>query len=79
MSKEPNYLGGHKKLWHIYPATKQDKSKQRFSIFQLEKKKMDKKLNNEDALAVLRKECSVLMRFKHPNILSIVEPLMVIY
>jgi serine/threonine protein kinase len=42
--KEPSHVGGHRQMWTIYAGTKQDKSKQKVSIFQLDKKKLDKKI-----------------------------------
>jgi hypothetical protein len=43
------------------------------SIFILPKKNLKKA--KEDELAILKKEPASLMRYKHPSILSLIEPL----
>ena len=78
IEKEPKAVGGIGSLWKIYQAVKQDKTKQEVSIFMFDKKVLDKikKVEKEDFLVFLRKEGQNLAKFRHPNILSLVEPLM---
>ena len=78
IEKETIGFGGINSQWKIYQGKKQDKSKQTVSIFIFEKKSIEKlpKSSKEEFLAVMRKEAQTLAKYKHPNILSIVEPLL---
>ena len=79
IEKEVKSQGGHQNLFKIYNGTKQEKSKQKVSVFTLEKKifemkKVSKQLK-EEAINFIKKEGQTLAKFKHPNLLSLVEPL----
>ncbi|KAH3681839.1 hypothetical protein WICPIJ_007193, partial [Wickerhamomyces pijperi] len=83
MAANPSF---HSELWAIYPA-KHKSTEKPVSIFIFDKKKFEAILvkNNiskkgdksiiTDAYEVLRAQVSNLAKFRHPNILTIIEPL----
>lgn len=77
-SIEKNHFltGGHLNMWKIYKAVHKERKKP-VCVFVFEKKGLDSYQHSEkeELLNVLRKEATSLMKFKHPNILSIIEPL----
>ena len=80
IQKDSNGVGGFSSLWRIYPGVRQDKTTQgpnMVSIFMLDKKFLDRAGKNirEDLYTFLRKEAQSLAKFKQPNCLSIIEPL----
>ena len=65
-------------LWKIYKGFKLGANKRAVCIFMFDKKNMHKdvkKAYRDDVLNLLKKEPQSLAKFKHPNILSLVEPL----
>lgn len=76
IEKDHFCTGGYKNFWKIYKGSKKDR-KQDVCVFVLEKKVLDKfsREEKEEILAILRKEVSSLAKFKHPAILSIIDPL----
>lgn len=73
--KTPFLKCGYNNLWNVYHGTHKAR-KQQVCIFVLEKKNLKKVTKNtKEALVTIRKSASVLAKFKHPNILSLVEPL----
>ncbi|KAH3673549.1 hypothetical protein WICMUC_003656 [Wickerhamomyces mucosus] len=76
----------HSELWAVYPARHKSSDKQ-VSVFIFDKKKFESLLNKNgiikrgdknlinDAYEVLRSQVSNLAKFRHPNILTIIEPL----
>jgi SCY1-like protein 2 len=76
IDKDPHLSSGFKNLWKIYNGSRKDR-KQDVSIWVIEKKSLDKypKDEREEILNVLKKEANSLIKYKHPGILSIVEPL----
>ena len=80
IQKDSTGVGGFNSFWKIYPGLRQDKTSSgpnMVSVFMLDKKFLDKasKSIREDLCVFLRKEPQSLAKFKHPNVLSIVEPL----
>jgi SCY1-like protein 2 len=77
VSKEPHLSGGFRNLWKIYKGSRKDR-KQDVSIFVLEKKAIDKysKDEREEIINILKKEAALLVKFKHPGMLGIVEQLL---
>lgn len=85
MASNPSF---HSELWAIYPAKHKTTNKP-VSVFTFDKKKFESVLtkNNitgkkgdiksiiNDAYEVLRSQVSNLAKFRHPNILTIIEPL----
>ena len=76
IEKTPFLTCGHLNLWKIYKATHKER-KQSACVFVFDKKQLDffPLSTREDLLAILRKEATSLTKYKHPNILSIIEPL----
>ena len=68
LSPKPSSKGGHNLLWSIFDAKSSPSEK--VSIFILEKQSL-----KEEILAKLRLEPKNLAKFRHPNILRIIEPL----
>lgn len=77
MDKTPFSQGGFKDFWDIYHGSRKDRQ-QEVCIFIHEKKNLEKftKEEKEEILTVLRKEPAVLAKFKHPLVLSLVDPLL---
>lgn len=76
MERDPFLSGGFGNLWKIYKGSRKDR-KQDVSVFVLDKKVLDKfpREEREEILSVLKKEAAALSKFKHPNILGLVDPL----
>lgn len=75
--EKPHYLtGGHLNLWKIYRGIHKN-TYQKVSVFVFDKKTLDQfpKNDHEALLSILKNEAASLVKFKHPNILSIVEQL----
>jgi SCY1-like protein 2 len=77
IDKDPHLSSGFKNLWKIYNGSRKDR-KQDVSVWVIEKKALDKysKDEKEEIINVLKKEANSLIKYKHPGILSIVEPLL---
>jgi SCY1-like protein 2 len=77
IDKAPFTQGGLRDLWDIYHGSRKDRQ-QDVSIFIHEKKNLDKysKEEKEEILNVLKKEAGALAKFKHPLVLSLVDPLL---
>jgi SCY1-like protein 2 len=77
IDKDPYLSSGFKNLWKIYKGSHKDR-KQDVSIWVIEKKTFDKypKDEKEEILNVLKKEANSLIKYKHPGILGIVDPLL---
>jgi SCY1-like protein 2 len=77
IDKTPFSQGGFKDFWDIYHGSRKDRP-QDVCIFIHEKKNLDKftKEEKEEILNVLRKEPANLAKFKHPLVLSLVDPLL---
>ena len=78
LEKEPTGLAGLQSLWKVFSGSKKDKGKQIVSVFITEKKFLDKssKVTREEGINILRKQAQSLAKFRHPSILSLVEPLL---
>ena len=76
ISKEPFLTGGYLNLWNIYKGVHKER-KQNVCIFVYQKKDLSKfkKEEQNDILNALKKEAQSLIKYKHPSILGIVEPL----
>lgn len=76
IEKNPFLSGGHLNMWKIYHATHKER-KQPACLFVFEKKTLEQypQSEREEILTLLKKEATSLTQFKHPKILSIVEPL----
>ena len=76
IEKTPFLTGGHLNLWKIYKATHKER-KTPSCVFVFEKKTLESypQGEREDLLNLLRKEATSLIKFKHPNFLSVIEPL----
>ena len=61
--------------WKIYDATLK-KTKQEVSIWLFDKKSLPKQLKNEKYYQLFRKEVERANKFKHPNIINIIKPLL---
>ena len=73
--KTPFLKCGYNNLWNVYRGTHKAR-KIPVCIFVLEKKNLKKiTKNTKDVLVNIRKSPQMLMKFKHPNILGLVEPL----
>lgn len=68
--------GGHLNLWKIYTGYHKQR-KNKVCIFVLEKSALDcfALKTKEDMLSRIKKEATSLVKYKHPNILSVIEPL----
>ncbi len=77
IEKEPFLTGGYLNLWNIYRGIHKER-KQNVCVFVFEKKHLDKFQKDEqnDILNSLKKEAQSLIKYKHPSILGIVEPLL---
>jgi SCY1-like protein 2 len=77
VEKDPFLSGGFNNLWKIYKGSRKDR-KQDVCVFVLDKKDLEKynKEEREEVLNVLKKEAGALVKFKHPSVLSIVDPLL---
>lgn len=77
IDKTPFTQGGFKDLWDIYHGSRKDRQ-QDVCIFIHEKKNLDRfsKEEKEEILNVLKKEAGALAKFKHPLVLSLVDPLL---
>ncbi len=77
IDKAPFSQGGFRDLWDIYHGSRKDRQ-QDVCIFIHEKKNLDKytKEEKEEIINVLKKEASGLAKFKHPLVLSLVDPLL---
>ena len=75
VEKTPFLQGGYMKLWKIYHGTHKVR-KQEVCIFVFEKKSLDKfpKQEQSEILLTLKCEAHMLGKFKHPSLLSVVEP-----
>ena len=75
IDKEPFCSGGYKNMWKIFRGVRKDKRE--VCLFVLEKKNLDKfsKDEKEEIMAIMRKEASGLVKYKHPAVLSILDPL----
>ena len=76
IEKDHFCTSGYKNLWKIYKGSKKDR-KQDVCVFVLEKKVLDKysKDEKEEILNNLRKEAQSLVKYKHPAILGLVDPI----
>ena len=76
IDKQPFLSGGYLNLWKIYKASHKER-KQDVCVFVFEKKNLEKFPSNEreEILTALKKEATSLVKYKHPSILGIVEPL----
>ena len=77
IEKEPFLTGGYLNLWNIYRGIHKER-KQNVCVFVFEKKNLNKfqKEEQNDILNSLKKEAQSLIKYKHPSILGIVEPLL---
>ena len=75
IEKTPFLQGGYMKLWKIYHGTHKIR-KQEVCIFVFEKKLLEKYPKQEQGgiLLTLKCEAHMLVKFKHPSLLSVVEP-----
>ena len=78
IQKDANGIAGHQSLWKIYKGTNQNLAQKNVSILMIDKKPFEKvnKQVKEDIFVFLRKEAQSLAKFKHPNVLSLVEPIL---
>ncbi|MCQ2817379.1 MAG: protein kinase [archaeon] len=76
IEKKPFLSGGYMNMWKIHKASHKDR-KQDACIFVFDKKQLESMsaANREGILNILRKEASSLIKYKHPSILGIFEPL----
>ena len=74
IEKTPFLQGGYLKLWKIYHGTHKVR-KQEVCVFVFEKKTLDKypKQEQNEILLTLKCEAQMLVKFKHPSLLSVVE------
>eukprot|EP00927_Polykrikos_kofoidii_P004423 TRINITY_DN11743_c0_g2_i1.p1 TRINITY_DN11743_c0_g2~~TRINITY_DN11743_c0_g2_i1.p1 ORF type:complete len:879 (+),score=145.32 TRINITY_DN11743_c0_g2_i1:116-2752(+) len=63
--------------WRLHSASFKDKAEEKLTIFLFEKKVVDRypKNSKDLVLETLRKDASSLQRLRHPQILSVVEPM----
>ena len=75
IEKTPFLQGGYMKLWKIYHGTHKVR-KQEVCVFVFDKKSLEKypKSEHNDILLTLKCEAHMLVKFKHPSLLSVVEP-----
>ena len=75
IEKTPFLQGGYMKLWKIYHGTHKVR-KQEVCVFVFEKKSLEKfpKSEHNEILLTLKCEAHMLVKFKHPSLLSVVEP-----
>lgn len=76
IEKTPFLTCGHLNLWKIYKAIHKER-KQPACVFVFDKKHLDSfpSSTRDELLTILRKDATCLTKYKHPNILSIIEPL----
>ena len=76
LDKDPFCNSGYKNLWKIYKGSRKDR-KQDVCVWVCEKKSLDKYSyqEKEEILTILRKEAGSLAKFKHPQILALVDPI----
>ena len=74
IEKTPFLQGGYMKLWKIYHGTHKVR-KQEVCVFVFEKKTLEKfpKSEHSEILLTLKCEAHMLVKFKHPSLLSVVE------
>ena len=74
IEKTPFLQGGYMKLWKIYHGTHKVR-KQEVCVFVFEKKTLEKfpKSDHSEILLTLKCEAHMLVKFKHPSLLSVVE------
>ena len=77
IDKDPIGNGGVGAQWKMYSGHRLDRDKRPVGIFMYDKKALAKMSTSikEEYLQTLKKEPQTLARYKHPNILSILEPL----
>ena len=75
IDKTPFLQGGNMKLWKIYHGTNKVR-KQEVCLFVLEKKSLERfrKSEQNGILLALKCEAYMLIKFKHPSLLSVIEP-----
>ena len=75
IEKTPFLQGGYMKLWKIYHGTHKVR-KQEVCVFVFEKKSLERfpKSEQNEILLTLKCEAHMLVKFKHPSLLSVVEP-----
>ena len=75
IEKTPFLQGGYMRLWKIYHGTHKVR-KQEVCVFVFEKKALEKypKSEHNEILLTLKCEAHMLVKFKHPSLLSVVEP-----
>ena len=75
IDKTPFLQGGYMKLWKIFHATHKAR-KQEVCVFVFEKKSLERfpKSEHNEILLTLKCEAYMLGKFKHPSLLSVVEP-----
>ena len=76
IEKTPFLQGGYLTLWKIYKGIHKER-KQEVCIFTFEKKDLERFTLQEQTkiISILKNEANFLIKYKHPNILSIIEPL----
>ena len=74
VEKTPFLQGGYLKLWKIYHGTHKVR-KQEVCVFVFEKKSLEKypKQEQNEILLTLKCEAQMLVKFKHPSLLGVVE------
>ena len=74
IEKTPFLQGGYMKLWKIYHGTHKVR-KQEVCVFVFEKKLLEKypKQEHSEILLTLKLEAQMLVKFKHPSLLGVVE------
>jgi len=77
VEKTPFCQGGYMRLWKIYHGTHKVR-KQEVCVFVFEKKSLEKfpKSEHNEILLTLKSEPHMLVKFKHPSLLSVIEPLL---
>jgi len=75
VEKTPFCQGGYMRLWKIYHGIHKVR-KQEVCVFVFEKKLLEKfpKSEHNEILLTLKSEAHMLVKFKHPSLLSVVEP-----
>ena len=75
IEKTPFLQGGYMKLWKIYHGTHKVR-KQEVCVFVFDKKSLERfpKSEHNEILLTLKCEAHMLVKFKHPSLLSVVEP-----
>lgn len=68
--------GGHLGIWSMNRGRQQNIEKREVCVFSLEKKRWESRTGKaEDVTSLMRREATSLVRYKHPCVLGIVEPL----